>query len=71
MLIYISIEAVVETLLVELTMRKSKHIIYAQDPFDEHDYRLLSSVDLYRTSKLRFRINKVIFGQAYKMLILY
>ncbi len=67
MLIYISIEAMVETLLAELTMRKSKHIIYAQDPFDEHDYKLLSSVDpYYRISKLRFRINKVIFGQAYK-----
>ncbi len=65
--IYISIEAMVETLLAELTMRKSKHIIYAQDPFDEHDYKLLSSVDpYYMINKLRFRINKVIFGQAYK-----
>jgi len=32
--VFISIEAMVETLIVEMVKRDSKHIVWAQDPFD-------------------------------------
>ncbi|MCX8199475.1 MAG: glycosyltransferase family 4 protein [Sulfolobales archaeon] len=65
--VYVSIEAMVETLLAELFMKNSRHIIWAQDPFDWRDYELMASVDpYYRISKIRFLTNRLILGQAYK-----
>ena len=65
--VFISIEAMVETLIAEILMRNARHVIWAQDPFDWSDYQLLGSVDsYYRVSKARFLVNKVIFGLAYR-----
>lgn len=65
--IYISFEAMVETLLAKISMKDSKHIVWAQDPFDWNDYELLASVDPhYKISKLRFYVNRLVFGLAYR-----
>jgi len=65
--VFISIEAMVETLIAETLKRGAKHIVWAQDPFDWSDYQLLSSVDpYYKISRIRFFVNKIIFGLAYK-----
>jgi len=65
--VFISIEAMVETLIAETLKRGAKHIVWAQDPFDWSDYQLLSSVDpYYKISRIRFFTNKIIFGLAYK-----
>jgi len=65
--VFISIEAMVETLIAETLKRGAKHIVWAQDPFDWSDYQLLSSVDpYYKISRIRFFMNKIIFGLAYK-----
>ena len=45
--VFISIEAMVETVIAEALVRNAKHVIWAQDPFDWTDYQLLSSVDPY------------------------
>jgi glycosyltransferase involved in cell wall biosynthesis len=64
---FISIEAMVETLIAETLKRSAKHVVWAQDPFDWSDYQLLSSVDpYYEISRIRFFVNKIIFGLAYK-----
>jgi len=65
--VFISIEAMVETLIAETLKRSAKHVVWAQDPFDWSDYQLLSSVDPHcKISKIRFFMNKIIFGLAYK-----
>jgi glycosyltransferase involved in cell wall biosynthesis len=65
--VFISIEAMVETLITEILRDDAKHIVWAQDPFDWSDYQLLSSVDpYYKISKTRFFMNKIVFGLAYK-----
>ncbi|MEM1510804.1 MAG: glycosyltransferase family 4 protein [Sulfolobales archaeon] len=65
--VYVSIEAMVETLLAELFVRKARHVVWAQDPFDWHDYELMASVDpYYKISKARFLANRLVLGQAYK-----
>jgi glycosyltransferase involved in cell wall biosynthesis len=65
--VFISIDAMVETLIVETLKHDAKHVVWAQDPFDWSDYQLLSSVDsYYKISKTRFFINKIVFGLAYK-----
>jgi glycosyltransferase involved in cell wall biosynthesis len=65
--VFISIEAMVETLIAEILKRGARHVVWAQDPFDWSDYQLLSSVDTYyRISKIRFFMNKIIFGLAYR-----
>jgi len=66
--VFISIEAMVETLIAEILKRDAKHVVWAQDPFDWTDYQLLSSIDpYYRISKARFLANRVVFGLAYRM----
>ncbi|WP_069807889.1 glycosyltransferase family 4 protein [Vulcanisaeta thermophila] len=66
--VYVSIEAMVETLIAELVRRGSAHVIWAQDPFDWRDYELMASVDpYYRISRVRFLANRVLFGTAYRM----
>jgi len=65
--VFISIEAMVETLIAEILKRDAKHVVWAQDPFDWTDYQLLSSIDpYYRISKARFLANRVVFGLAYR-----
>jgi len=65
--VFISIEAMVETLIAEILKRNAKHVVWAQDPFDWTDYRLLGSVDPnYRISRIRFWINRIVFGLAYR-----
>jgi glycosyltransferase involved in cell wall biosynthesis len=65
--VFISIEAMVETLIAETLKHDAKHVVWAQDPFDWGDYQLLSSVDpYYKISKIRFWINKLVFGLAYR-----
>ncbi|ABW02283.1 glycosyltransferase family 4 protein [Caldivirga maquilingensis] len=65
--VYISIEAMVETLLAELVKRHSAHVVWAQDPFEWSDYELLASVDpYYRISRARFYMNRLVFGAAYR-----
>ncbi|MCC6003727.1 MAG: glycosyltransferase family 4 protein [Thermofilum sp.] len=65
--IFISIEAMVETLIAEILAHSAKHVVWAQDPFDWSDYQLLGSVDPnYRISKARFWANKIVFGMAYR-----
>ena len=65
--VYISIEAMVETLLAEFVKRGAKHVVWAQDPFDWRDYELMSSVDpYYKISRVRFLVNRVVFGEAYR-----
>jgi len=64
---FISIEAMIETLIAETFIRGAKHVIWAQDPFDRTDYQLLSSVDpRHRISRARFLVYKTLFGLAYK-----
>jgi glycosyltransferase involved in cell wall biosynthesis len=64
---FISIEAMVETLIAEALARDAKHVVWAQDPFDWSDYQLLGSVDpYYKISKARFWVNKIVFGMAYR-----
>ena len=64
---FISIEAMVETLIAEALARDAKHVVWAQDPFDWSDYQLLGSVDpYYKISKARFWANKIVFGMAYR-----
>jgi glycosyltransferase involved in cell wall biosynthesis len=61
--VYISIDCILETLLAMKYSPCSKHIIYVQDPFDEKDYRLLSTVDPYYNltfiDRLRFMAARV------------
>jgi glycosyltransferase involved in cell wall biosynthesis len=65
--IFISIEAMVETLIAEILAYSAKHVVWAQDPFDWFDYQLLGFVDPnYRISKARFWANKIVFGMAYR-----
>jgi glycosyltransferase involved in cell wall biosynthesis len=65
--IFISIEAMVETLIAEILAYSAKHVVWAQDPFDWSDYQLLGSVDpYYRISKARFWANKIVFSMAYR-----
>jgi glycosyltransferase involved in cell wall biosynthesis len=65
--VFVSIEAMVETLIAEVVKRSAKHVVWAQDPFDWSDYQLLGSVDpYYKISKARFWANKVVFGMAYR-----
>jgi len=65
--VFISIEAMVETLIAEYIAYSAKHVVWAQDPFDRLDYQLLSSIDpYYRISKARFLINRLVFGLAYR-----
>jgi len=65
--VFISVEAMVETLIAEALARDAKHVVWAQDPFDWSDYQLLGSVDpYYRISKARFWANKMVFGMAYR-----
>jgi glycosyltransferase involved in cell wall biosynthesis len=65
--VFISIEAMVETLIAEILKRDAKHVVWAQDPFDWTDYQLLSSIDpYYRISKARFLANRVVFSLAYR-----
>jgi len=65
--VFISIEAMVETLVAEVLRRDAKHVVWAQDPFDWTDYQLLSSVDpYYRISRARFLANRVVLGLAYR-----
>jgi glycosyltransferase involved in cell wall biosynthesis len=65
--VFISIEAMVETVIAEALARNAKHVIWAQDPFDWTDYQLLSSVDpYYRISRARFLTNRAVFGLAYR-----
>jgi len=65
--VFVSIEAMVETLIAETVKRGAKHVVWAQDPFDWVDYKLLGSVDThYRISRARFAINRLVFGLAYK-----
>jgi len=57
--VYISIDCMVETYIAMKVMPKAKHVIWVQDPFDENDYRLLSSVDpYYRFSKPKFELRE-------------
>jgi glycosyltransferase involved in cell wall biosynthesis len=65
--VFVSIEAMVETLIAEVVKRGAKHVVWTQDPFDWSDYQLLGPVDpYYRISRARFMINRLIFGLAYK-----
>jgi glycosyltransferase involved in cell wall biosynthesis len=65
--VYLSIDCMVETLIVELLKRDARHVIWAQDPFDWTDYQLLGSLDPnYRVSKTRFLTNRVVFGLAHR-----
>ncbi|MGC9108015.1 MAG: glycosyltransferase [Infirmifilum sp.] len=65
--VFISIEAMVETLIAELVKGGSRHVVWAQDPFDWRDFELMASVDpLYRISRARFLVNRLVFGTAYK-----
>jgi len=65
--VFISIEAMVETLIAETLKHGAKTVVWAQDPFDWGDYQLLSSVDpYYKISRIRFWINKLVFGLAYR-----
>jgi glycosyltransferase involved in cell wall biosynthesis len=65
--VFISIEAMVETLIAESLIRNAKHVVWAQDPFDWTDYQLLGSIDpYYKISRARFLANRIVFGLAYK-----
>ena len=65
--VFISIEAMVETLIAEILKPSAKHVVWAQDPFDWTDYQLLGSIDPnYRISRIRFWINRIAFGLAYR-----
>jgi len=65
--VFISIEAMVETLIAEILKPSAKHVVWAQDPFDWTDYQLLGSIDPnYRISRIRFWINRIVFGLAYR-----
>jgi glycosyltransferase involved in cell wall biosynthesis len=64
---FISIEAMVETLIAEALRRDAKHIIWAQDPVEWSDIELARSVNpcYYGISKARFTFNRFVFGIAY------
>jgi len=65
--IFISIEAMIETLIAETLVRNAEHVVWAQDPFDWTDYHILGSVDSnYRISRARFMTNRIVFGLAYR-----
>ncbi len=65
--VYISIECMVETLIAEKIMPRAKHVIWAQDPFDENDYRLLGSIDPhYRFNKEKFWVTTKLYAEAYR-----
>jgi glycosyltransferase involved in cell wall biosynthesis len=65
--VFISIEAMVETLIAEILKPSAKHVVWSQDPFDRTDYQLLGSIDPnYRISRIRFWINRIAFGLAYR-----
>jgi len=53
--VYLSIDCMVETYLVQKIMPDRKHMIWVQDSFDWNNYRLLGFVDPnYRISRLKF-----------------
>jgi glycosyltransferase involved in cell wall biosynthesis len=64
---FISIEAMVETLIAEALRRDAKHIIWAQDPVEWSDIELARSVNpcYYGISKARFNFNRFVLGLAY------
>jgi glycosyltransferase involved in cell wall biosynthesis len=64
---FISIEAMVETLIAEALRHDAKHIIWAQDPVEWSDIELARSVNpyYYGISKVRFALNRFVFGLAY------
>jgi len=65
--VYISIDCMVETYIAEKIIPHKKHIIWVQDPFDENDYKLLSSVDPnYKFNKLKFEITRSLYTLAYR-----
>lgn len=64
---YISIDCMVETYIAMRVMPHKKHIIWVQDPFDENDYRLLSSIDPnYRFNRFKFEATRVLYIMAYR-----
>ena len=65
--VYLSIDCMVETYLAQKIMPDRKHVIWAQDPFDESDYKLLSSVDPnYKFNRLKFWVTTELYRRAYK-----
>jgi len=57
----------VETYIAMKVMPHKKHIIWVQDPFDENDYKLLSSVDSnYKFIRFKFEVAKMLYEIAYK-----
>jgi glycosyltransferase involved in cell wall biosynthesis len=64
--VFISVEAMVETLIAEILKRDAKHVVWAQDPVQWHDIELVRAVNpYYQISKARFTLNRFVFGLAY------
>jgi len=65
--VFVSIEAMVETLIAEGLRHDAKHVIWAQDPVEWSDIELARSVNpyYYGVSKARFALNRFVFGLAY------
>jgi len=65
--VYISIDCMVETYIAMKVAPKAKHIIWVQDPFNENDYKLLSTVDPnYRFNMLKFEATRTLYTMAYR-----
>ena len=65
--VYISIDCMVETYIAMKVAPRAKHIIWVQDPFDEHDYKLLSSIDpYYKFNKPKFEATRALYTLAYR-----
>jgi len=65
--IYISIDCMIETYIAMKVASRAKHVIWVQDPFDEVDFELLSSVDpYYRFRKPEFEATRALYTLAYR-----
>jgi|ECHhosMinimDraft_1075155.scaffolds.fasta_scaffold06275_2 glycosyltransferase involved in cell wall biosynthesis len=65
--VFLSIDAMLETVLLNYLHPRSRHIIWAQNPLDWADYQVFGLVNpSYRISKARFLIGKYLLADAYK-----
>jgi glycosyltransferase involved in cell wall biosynthesis len=65
--LFLSIDAMFETVLLNYLHPRSRHIIWAQNPLDWDDYQVFGLVNPnYRISRARFHISKYLLGNAYK-----
>jgi len=64
--VYVSIDCMIETYLAQKVMPNKTHVIWVQDPRNERDHELISSIDpRYEFSRLKFWMTTKLYEKAY------